>query len=81
MVDWAMEKGLKIKGHVLCWHVTTPDYVEKMGTDQIREELKRHIFTTMGHFRGRIKCWDVVNESLAPDGSLAQNIFLRYVFI
>eukprot|EP00957_Ditylum_brightwellii_P072315 5496554-Ditylum_brightwellii.AAC.1 len=31
----------------------------------------------MGHFRGRIKVWDVVNEALAPDGSLANNVFLR----
>lgn len=50
MVDWAIEKGLKIKGHVLCWHVTTPGFVERMSGDQIREELKRHIFTTMGMF-------------------------------
>ena len=77
MVDWALSKQMKIKGHVLVWHVTTPDYVEQMSSDVIREELRRHIFTTMGHFRGRIKCWDVVNESLAPDGTFAQNIFLR----
>jgi endo-1,4-beta-xylanase len=77
MVDWALSKGMKVKGHVLCWHVTTPDYVEQLSGDQVREELKRHIFTTMGHFRGRIKMWDVVNESLAPDGSLAENIFYR----
>eukprot|EP00565_Helicotheca_tamesis_P000820 CAMPEP_0185735314 /NCGR_PEP_ID=MMETSP1171-20130828/24928_1 /TAXON_ID=374046 /ORGANISM="Helicotheca tamensis, Strain CCMP826" /LENGTH=69 /DNA_ID=CAMNT_0028405575 /DNA_START=84 /DNA_END=290 /DNA_ORIENTATION=- len=31
----------------------------------------------MGHFRGRIQLWDVVNEALAPDGSLAQNVFYR----
>lgn len=77
MVDWALSKKMKVKGHVLVWHVTTPEYVEDMSSDMIREELRRHIFTTMGHFRGRIKCWDVVNESLAPDGTLAQNIFLR----
>jgi len=77
MVDWALSKGMKVKGHVLCWHVTTPEYVEEMSSDRIREELKRHIYTTMAHFRGRIKMWDVVNESLAPDGSLANNIFLR----
>lgn len=79
MVDWAMNNGLKIKGHVLCWHVTTPKFVEEMSGDEIREELRRHIFTTMGHFRGRIKTWDVVNEALAPDGSLANNVFLRCV--
>jgi len=77
MVDWALARGMKVKGHVLVWHVTTPEYVEEMSSERIREELKRHIFTTMGHFRGRIKCWDVVNESLAPDGTLAKNIFLR----
>jgi hypothetical protein len=31
----------------------------------------------MAHFRDRIKIWDVVNESLAPDGTLANNIFLQ----
>jgi endo-1,4-beta-xylanase len=77
MVDWAIAKGMKVKGHVLCWHVTTPDFVEEMSSERIREELKRHIYTTMAHFRGRIKMWDVVNESLAPDGTLANNIFLR----
>jgi Beta-1,4-xylanase len=77
MVDWALQRGMKVKGHVLCWHVTTPTFVEQLSTDEIREELRRHIYTTVGHFRGRIRCWDVVNESLAPDGTLANNIFLR----
>ena len=77
MVDWALARGMKVKGHVLCWHVTTPPLVEDLPPDQVREQLRRHIFTTMGHFRGRIKVWDVVNESLAPDGTLAENVFLR----
>merc|ERR1712176_605553 len=62
LVDWALRHNMKVKGHVLVWHVTTPSFVEKMTSSEIREELKRHIFTTMGHFRGRIKMWDVVNE-------------------
>lgn len=77
MVDWALARGMKVKGHVLCWHVTTPPLVEDLSPDEVREQLRRHIFTTMGHFRGRIKVWDVVNESLAPDGTLAENVFLR----
>lgn len=68
---------MKVKGHVLVWHVTTPSWVENMSSEEIRHAIKRHIFTTMGHFQGRIKYWDVVNESLAPDGSLAENIFLK----
>lgn len=77
IVDWCVERNIKVKGHVLVWHVTTPDFVEDMPSEQVREQLKRHIFTTMGHFRGRIQIWDVVNEALAPDGSLAENVFLR----
>ena len=42
--------------------------MEDLSPCDVREQLRRHIFTTMGHFRGRIKVWDVVNEALAPDG-------------
>lgn len=45
-----------------------PKLLEDLAPDDVREQLKRHIFTTMGHFRDRIKVWDVVNEALAPDG-------------
>jgi endo-1,4-beta-xylanase len=78
IVDWAMQHHMKVKGHVLVWHVTSPcEILEAMSPEQVREQLRRHIFTTMGHFRGRIKVWDVVNEALAPDGSLAENVFFR----
>ena len=48
MVDWALERNLHVKGHVLVWHVTTPEFVEEMSSACLRQELKRHIFTTMG---------------------------------
>lgn len=80
VVDWAIRHHMKVKGHVLCWHVTSPNaLLEAMTPAQVEEELRRHIFTTMGHFRGRIKVWDVVNEALAPDGSMAENIFWRKI--
>lgn len=78
IVDWAIRHRMKAKGHVLCWHVTSPNtLLEDMTPAQVEEELRRHIFTVMGHFRGRIRVWDVVNEALAPDGSLAENVFFR----
>uniref|UniRef100_A0A7S3KXK5 endo-1,4-beta-xylanase n=1 Tax=Amphora coffeiformis TaxID=265554 RepID=A0A7S3KXK5_9STRA len=76
IVDWALQNGLQVKGHVLVWHVTSPTaLLQPLEAPALRAVLKRHIFTTMAHFRGRIRDWDVVNESLAPDGSLAENIF------
>ena len=55
----------------LYFHESTwnrPQLLEDLSPCDVREQLRRHIFTTMGHFRGRIKVWDVVNEALAPDG-------------
>jgi endo-1,4-beta-xylanase len=77
IVDWAVKHHMKIKGHVLCWHVTSPKLLEDLSPEDVREQLRRHIFTTMGHFRGRIQVWDVVNEALAPDGTLANTVFYR----
>lgn len=55
IVDWALQRKMKVKGHVLVWHVTSPKLLEDMEPSEVREQLKRHIFTVMGHFRGRIK--------------------------
>mmetsp|Transcript_15466 Transcript_15466/g.15378 ORF Transcript_15466/g.15378 Transcript_15466/m.15378 type:complete len:257 (+) Transcript_15466:136-906(+) len=68
IVDWAIKQKMIVKGHVLVWHITSPQFLENMSSAEVREQLRRHIFTTMGHFKGRIKVWDVVNEALAPDG-------------
>ena len=77
MVDFAIHHNLHIKGHVLVWHVTSPPYLEEMSPSQVADAVKRHIFTTMSYFKGRIKMWDVVNESLASDGTLVENVFYR----
>ena len=78
IVDWALERDMKVKGHVLIWAVSSPvHFLESMSPEKLKEAIRRHIFTTMGHFRGRIKVWDVVNEALAPDGTLSNNVFLR----
>lgn len=77
VVDWALSQGMEVKGHVLIWHVTSPKCLQDLSPSELREHMKRHIFTVMGYYRGRIQVWDVVNEALAPDGSLADNVFLQ----
>lgn len=78
MVDWAIENDMHIKGHVLVWHVTSPvSILEKMTQTQVRNAVRRHIFTTIAYFRDRITMWDVVNEALASDGTLVENVFYR----
>jgi endo-1,4-beta-xylanase len=40
----------------------------------LRDILRRHIFEEVGHFRGRIYAWDVVNEAFNEDGTLRPTI-------
>ena len=69
LVNWCEENKIKVWGHTLCWHAQTPRWFFEGGT---REEgmarLQKHIETVVGHFKGRIMGWDVVNESIA-DGN------------
>ena len=71
IVDWARSREMHVKAHTLVWHVTSPAALKGLAPAQIREEVRRHIFTTCGHYYNRVHSWDVVNEALAPDGSLA----------
>lgn len=41
IVDWAIDKGMEVKGHTLCWHVTTPEFAEEMSASRLREALYR----------------------------------------
>lgn len=80
VVDWANQQGLKVKAHTLMWHVTTPRWFEtKESKNEMIEQVRRHIYTTVSHFRERVVSWDVVNESLAPSGILAENVFLKHI--
>jgi len=70
LVRYAEDNGKSVVGHTLIWHNQTPDWVfrDENGNDVSREELlarmETHIKTVMGHFKGRVKGWDVVNEAI-----------------
>jgi endo-1,4-beta-xylanase len=71
---FARAHKMALIGHTLVWHSQTPDWVfkGKEGGDATREELlrlmKEHIHTVVGHFKGKVKGWDVVNEALSDGG-------------
>jgi endo-1,4-beta-xylanase len=57
--------------------VTSPKYINDLPPAEFVKVVRNHIFTVMRHFKGRVRQWDVVNEALAPDGSMADTVFLR----
>lgn len=71
MVAAATRCGATPVGHTLVWHSQTPAWCfvgpdgQPAGRDLALGRLRAHIAAVVGHFRGRIKQWDVVNEALS----------------
>ncbi|MDP4269742.1 MAG: endo-1,4-beta-xylanase [Bacteroidota bacterium] len=90
LADKFVEFGVKnhkfITGHNLVWHSQTPSWLfkDKNGKDVSREVLiermKKHIYTVVGRYKGKIKGWDVVNEVIDDrDGSLRKSKFYQII--
>ena len=65
LVDFATRHGMKVRGHTLVWHQQNPKWLTqgKYTSSELAEILERHIKTVVGHYRGKIFAWDVVNEA------------------
>jgi endo-1,4-beta-xylanase len=81
-VAFAQAHQMRVHGHTLVWFNALPAWL-KNGTfsrADLMAILKRHIQTVMGHYKGQVAEWDVVNEALEHHGNgLRDNIFLRTI--
>ena len=73
LVDMARANGLTVNGHTLVWHQQCPawffmDRGKPAGRDLALKRLRAHVAAVAGHFAGRLKSWDVVNEAI-DDGN------------
>jgi len=80
IVRFARENGQVVRGHTLLWHSQNPAWLNE-GTftkAELRSILKKHIFTVVGRYRGKIHQWDVANEIFNENGEYRQeNIWIR----
>lgn len=74
-VAFAEAHGMSMRGHNLAWWNQNPAWLTggTFSHDQLVQILDDHINTVVGHYRGRIAEWDVVNEAVALDGSVQAN--------
>jgi endo-1,4-beta-xylanase len=65
VVDFAIGHGMKVRGHTLVWHQQNPKWLKegKYSSAELGQILESHIKTVVGHYRGKIFAWDVVNEA------------------
>ncbi|MGW2339268.1 endo-1,4-beta-xylanase [Streptomyces sp. NPDC001661] len=66
--NWAVQNGKKVRGHTLAWHSQQPGWMQSLSGSTLRQAMIDHINGVMGHYKGKIAQWDVVNEAFA-DGS------------
>ena len=79
LVDFADRHRLAVRGHTLVWHNQNPAWLAEgdFSSQELRQILRQHIFDEVGHFKGRIWHWDVVNEAFDDEGELRDSIWLR----
>ncbi|MEV0570175.1 endo-1,4-beta-xylanase, partial [Dactylosporangium sp. NPDC050588] len=71
--DWATQRGMKVRGHTLAWHGQQPGWMQSLSGSNLRQAMVDHINGVMGHYRGKLAYWDVVNEAFNEDGSRRQS--------
>ena len=71
LVAFAQANGIAMRGHALLWHRATPDYFFQGTPAEVKTRLQKYITDVVTHFKGKIYAWDVVNEAVTDDGSVA----------
>ncbi len=60
--QWLKERGVKLKGHPLCWHTVCAPWLLQYSNDEIAEKQLVRIRREVSDFKGLIETWDVINE-------------------
>ena len=77
IVAFAHAHGQRVRGHTLVWHNQLPGWLAagKFDRAELIDVLREHIQHVVGHFRGGIAEWDVVNEAIDDKGGLRHDIW------
>ena len=79
LVNFARLHSMSVRGVPLLWDFQNPAWLTsgKFTRAQTRSILASHIATVVGHYKGRIAQWDVVNEPFAPNGKLRATVWRK----
>ncbi|WP_224371363.1 endo-1,4-beta-xylanase [Hyalangium versicolor] len=78
LVAFAEQNGKTVRGHTLIWGNSLPSWLtSKTWTrEELIQVLETYVTTVVGHYRGRIPEWDVVNEAIDDNGAMRSNLWM-----
>ena len=59
---WLTDRGVKVKGHPLCWHTVCAPWLMQFSNDEILRRQLARISRDVTAYKGVIDMWDVINE-------------------
>ena len=59
---WLRQRGVRIKGHPLCWHTVCAPWLMRYDNGEILRHQLERIRRDVNAYRGVIDMWDVINE-------------------
>ena len=59
---WMREKGVRVKGHPLCWHTACAPWLMQFSNEEILKRQLERIRREVTAYKGVIDMWDVINE-------------------
>lgn len=79
IVAFAKLHNMRIHGHTLVWFDGMPKWLKNyQGSNKDLERLiKSHIQTVVGHYKGKVYSWDVVNEYLAHNNDSVRKFIIQ----
>lgn len=83
LMEFAEKNKMAVQGHVLVWHSQVPRdiFTDADGNTASKElllkRMESHIQTVVGRYKGRIRSWDVVNESITPEDGYRKSKWLE----
>lgn len=81
VISFAEKHAQRVHGHTLVWHRQIPKWLEtgNWSREELLQMMREHILTVVGHYKGRVQIWDVVNEAVEEDGSLRPSLWQRII--
>lgn len=85
LVAMAEKNQQVLTGHCLVWHSQVPRWMfvdsvgNKVSREVLIERMRNHIYKVAGHYRGKVRGWDVVNEAIEWNGDFRKSEYYKII--